>query len=182
MRRCVKSRIGRLRSCIGHPRAQSSRRRLPCRRLPRHSACLFPCLYTQFKKGKKRKQAQEEAEALFAAGPNSALCIALAKMHITVAVEQVGRCCLWRCCGRRMLTHTPIATATHWGCVAISLIVRALVTGPEADGRCAARGGGSGLPPQGPGVRRAGRDAVPVHPVRRALRLHAALLPRARHA
>eukprot|EP00887_Chlorella_sp_A99_P005124 scaffold25.g5124.t1 len=41
-----------------------------------------------FKKGKKRRQAQEEAEALYQRAPNSALCIALAKMHMTVAVEQ----------------------------------------------------------------------------------------------
>lgn len=44
---------------------------------------------TQFKKGKKRARAQEEAEAMYLAGANSALCIALAKMHMTLAVEQV---------------------------------------------------------------------------------------------
>ena len=45
----------------------------------------------QFKKGKKRAKAQEEAEAMYLAGANSALCIALAKMHMTLAVEQVRR-------------------------------------------------------------------------------------------
>ncbi|KAL4433793.1 hypothetical protein ABPG75_000234 [Micractinium tetrahymenae] len=45
-------------------------------------------LYAQFKKGKKRARAQEEAEAMYLAGANSALCIALAKMHMTLAVEQ----------------------------------------------------------------------------------------------
>lgn len=47
-------------------------------------------LLLQFKKGKKRARAQEEAEAMYLAGANSALCIALAKMHMTLAVEQVG--------------------------------------------------------------------------------------------
>ncbi|KAL4853977.1 Inactive ubiquitin carboxyl-terminal hydrolase 53 [Chlorella vulgaris] len=45
-------------------------------------------LFAQFKKGKKRAKALEEAETMYAASGNSALCIALAKMHTTLAVEQ----------------------------------------------------------------------------------------------
>ena len=48
-------------------------------------------LLPQFKKGKKRAKAQEEAEAMFLTGANSSLCIALAKMHLTLAIEQVRR-------------------------------------------------------------------------------------------
>jgi hypothetical protein len=48
----------------------------------------------QFKKGKKRAKALEEAETMYAASGNSALCIALAKMHTTLAVEQVCGCTL----------------------------------------------------------------------------------------
>ena len=54
--------------------------------------CPLPALASlaaQFKKGKKRAKAHDEAQALYLAGPNSALCIALAKMHMTLAVEQV---------------------------------------------------------------------------------------------
>ena len=74
--------------------AGSRRRgRLP----PPPPVTLPPCrlpLPLQFKKGKKRAKAQEEAEAMYLAGANSALCIALAKMHMTLAVEQVGGACL----------------------------------------------------------------------------------------
>lgn len=60
---------------------------VPRRQALAHTCC---CQLPQFKKGKKRRQAQEEAEELHRRNPNSALCIALAKMHMTVAVEQVG--------------------------------------------------------------------------------------------
>ena len=57
--------------------------------LVQHSVSLASPPCHQFKKGKKRAKAQEEAETLYGSGPNSALCIALAKMHMTLAVEQV---------------------------------------------------------------------------------------------
>lgn len=64
----------------------------------------------QFKKGKKRAKAQEEAEAMYLAGANSALCIALAKMHMTLAVEQVRR---------RRRPPSPPAAATSLASTAI---------------------------------------------------------------
>jgi hypothetical protein len=67
----------------------------------------------QFKKGKKRAKAQEEAEAMYLAGANSALCIALAKMHMTVAVEQVRR--------RRCHPRRPCAEQ-HQPSISVSLL------------------------------------------------------------